>query len=117
MLTTSSASTTNVIAFPARGLPGQYDLFLVSSAPPTVPDTGIVGLAVKMMHRPCRWCGSADFTITSSAAMHHAGLRCIACNKHGGWLSKGAFVFLEMTVEKFGRPVEPIAVRHSERED
>jgi hypothetical protein len=120
MLTTSSTSSTNVIPFPARGLPGQFDLFLLSSSPPTVPtDThSLVGLAVRMLHRSCRWCGSVDFTITSSAAMHHAGVRCVSCLKHGGWLSKGAVVFLEMTVAKFGRPTSAIIVRHSsERQD
>jgi hypothetical protein len=48
--------------------------------------------------------------------MHHAGLRCIECNQHAGWLSRGAFTFIEMTIEKFGRPTEPITVRHSDQE-
>ena len=99
MLETSSTSTARIIPFPSRGLPGQHDLFLGPSG--TIASTGIVGLTVKMLHRPCRSCGSTAFTITSSAAMHHAGLRCVECDRHGGWLSAGAFTFIEMTIARF----------------
>jgi hypothetical protein len=109
----ASSSSSNVIPFPP--LPGEYDLFLGPSS--TTASTGIVGLAVKMAHRPCRACGSVNFIIGSSKSMHHAALRCMDCNQHSGWLSKGALTFIEMTVEKFGRPVEPVIVRHSNQSE
>jgi hypothetical protein len=74
--------------------------------------TGTAGLVVKMIHRACRTCGGVDFVIGSSCNMHHASLRCVQCNQHAGWLSRGAYVFIQMTVSKFGRPTEPITVRH-----
>jgi hypothetical protein len=115
MLETSSSTSAQIIPFPSRGLPGQHDLFLGPSS--TIASTaGIVGLITEQAHRPCRGCGSVNFVITSFAAMHHAGLRCVECDRHGGWLSKGAFVFLEMTVARFGRPTEAIIVRHSDSE-
>jgi hypothetical protein len=116
MLTTSSASSTaKIIPFPSRASSGQCDLFVAPSST-TMASTGIVGLAVKMVHRPCRSCGSANFIIGSSAAMHHAGLRCAECNHHGGWMSKGAFTFVRMTIEKFGRPTTPVSVRESKKD-
>ena len=113
-ITTSTSTDTNVIPFPSRGLPGQHDLFLGPASTPT--STGIIGLAVEMLHRPCRDCGSVNFIIGSSRAMHEASIRCAECDRHGGWLSKGARTFIEMTVEKFGRPVEAIIVREQKKD-
>jgi hypothetical protein len=105
----TSSSASNIITFPP--IPGEYDLFPGPSS--TTAGADIVGLAVKMLHRPCRACGSVNFIIGSSKAMHHASLHCAECSYHGGWLSKGAFTFLEMTVDKFGRPTAPIIVRNN----
>lgn len=55
MLETSSTSTAEIIAFPSRHLPEGHGLFLGSATTPA--NTGIVGLVVKMAHRPCRACG------------------------------------------------------------
>jgi hypothetical protein len=101
----------NATIIPFPGSPSESGLFTSSA---TTPTTGVTGLAVQMMHRPCASCGSVNFVITSSVAMHHAGLRCIECNRHNGWLSKGAFTFLEMTIAKFGLPTKPITVRSCE---
>jgi hypothetical protein len=103
----------NATIIPFPGTPSESGLF-TSSATPTTGVAGIAGLAVQMMHRPCRLCGSVNFVITSSAAMHHAGLRCLECNRHNGWPSKGAFVFLEMTIARFGLPTQPVTVRSCE---
>jgi hypothetical protein len=110
--TTFSSSSANVIPFPVRYYRPLDDLFANPTS--TAPSTGIVGLAVKMLHRPCRTCGCTDFIIGSSAAMHCARLTCAGCDAFGGWMSQGAFTFTRMTIEKFGRPTEPIIVRHSE---
>jgi hypothetical protein len=107
----------NVIKFPAARLPHtQLGLFASTANTTTVPSTGITGLAVRMTHRPCRACGSANFTIGSSAAIHSARLDCAECGRFAGWMSRGAYVFIQMTIEKFGRPVEPITVRNSHGE-
>ena len=106
MLETSSTSTAEIIAFPSRHLPEGHGLFLGSATTPA--NTGIVGLVVKMAHRPCGACGGIHFIITPPVAMHHAGLRCVACDQHNGWLSKGAVTFIQMTVAKLGRPTEAL---------
>jgi hypothetical protein len=115
MLATSSSTTATIIPFPSRGLPGQSDLFLTPEA--TVASTGVTGLAVRMIHRACRNCNSTMFIIGSSAAMHHASLRCAECDAHAGWMSRGAYTFVQMTIAKFGAPTEPITVRHSDYEE
>jgi hypothetical protein len=111
----TEASTDNVVLFPARGTFGQTDLFCGPAGTPTSTGT-IVGLAVVMLHRPCRDCGSVSFVIGSSAGPHHAALRCVDCGHHGGWLSRGAIAFINMTVEKFGMPTEPVAVRENKKD-
>ena len=78
--------------------------------------TGLVGLIVRMIHRPCPACGCTAFIIGSSAAMHHARLTCIECDRHGGWLSRGAFTFIHMTINKFGRPTTAIVVRETKKD-
>jgi hypothetical protein len=111
----TSSSTANIIPFPPRGsFSQQDDLFLGAASTPT--STGIVGLAVEMLHRPCRDCGSVHFIIGSSVAMHEASVRCAECDRHGGWLSKGARTFIEMTVAKFGRPTTAIIVRERKKD-
>ena len=115
MQTIFSTSTAEIIPFPARGSPEQHDVFL---GPATVPaSSGIVGLVVKMIHRPCRACGGIHFIITSPVAMHHAGLRCVACDRHNGWLSRGGVTFIEMTVKKFGKPTEAVTVQHNSHQE
>jgi len=112
---TTSASTGNVITFPARGLFSQRDLFLGPSNTPT--STGIVGLIVRTPERPCRTCGAVHFIIGSSAAMHCARLTCAECGAFAGWMSKGNYRYACMSVDKFGRPTEAITVCKSEKED
>lgn len=79
--------------------------------------SGIIGLAVRLVHRPCRACGGLDFIIGPGAAMHAASLRCVECNAHGGWLSKGAVTFIQMTVKKFGKPTEAVTVQHNSHQE
>ena len=110
-----STSTATIISFPSRRLPERHDLFLGPATTP--PNTGIVGLVVKMIHRPCRACGGIHFIITSPVAMHHAGLRCVACDRHNGWLSRGAVTFVQMTVKKFGKPTEAVTMHNSHQEE
>ena len=115
----TSSSTANIIPFPPRGSFSPPDLLLGPESVrnfPHLTSTGIVGLAVEMLHRPCRDCGSVNFIIGSSVAMHEASVRCAECNRHGGWLSKGARTFIEMTVAKFGRPTTAIIVREQKKD-
>jgi hypothetical protein len=111
----ATTSSNNIIPFPARGLPGQHDLFL-GPLSTTMASTSPVGLAVEMVHRPCRACGCTNFIIGSSVAMHHASLRCVECNRHGGWLSRGAYTAAQMSVEKFGKPTVQVAVRKNKKD-
>ena len=101
MITTSSASTATIIPFPARGtFAGQPDLFRGPSATPS--STTVVGLVIKRVHAPCRRCEAVHFIIGSSAAMHHARLTCAECGAFNGWMSKGEFEYVGMTVAKIG---------------
>jgi hypothetical protein len=104
----SSAVGANIVPFPGR-LHEQLGLFASPSS--TTPSTAISGLIVSMAHRPCRSCGCESFVIGSSKAMHTARVDCADCGAFGGWLSRGAFAFIQMTIEKFGPPTTPIALR------
>ena len=115
MLETFFSTSATIIPFPARGSTEQLDIFLGPSS--TAASSGIIGLAIRLVHRPCRSCGAVHFIITAPVAMHHAGLRCAACDRHNGWLSRGAVTFIQMTVAKFGRPTEAITVHNSHREE
>jgi hypothetical protein len=97
MITTHTSS--NIIPFPQRGSFCQHDLFQAST---TIVSTGIVGLIIKRVHAPCRYCGGVHFIIGSSAAMHSARLTCAECNAWGGWMSRGEFNYAAMTLAKLG---------------
>jgi hypothetical protein len=89
MLTVPSCTNTaTIIPFP-----------VVHRLRPT-PSGGIVGLVVNLAHRPCRACGSKNFAIGSSKAMHAARLTCTNCGTFGGWLSHGGYAFVSMAVER-----------------
>ena len=81
------------------------DLF-PESLPPPDP---LCGLAVILPDR-CR-CDSNVAQIGPPAGPHLAELRCGTCQRHRGWLPRAAHQFLTETVDKFGRPTEPIAIR------
>jgi hypothetical protein len=69
----------------------------------------LVGLAVRLPDR-CR-CDSDVARIGPPVGPHLAELRCAHCGQHRGWLPRQAHSFLVETVQKFGRPVDPIAIR------
>lgn len=106
----ATASSSNVFQFPPLALP---DLFSAPVTLGTAASADPTGLGVKMVHRPCRSCGSTHFIIGPGKGPHLASVKCIECNQHSGWLSRGALAFIRMTIEKFGRPIEPIAVRNN----
>jgi hypothetical protein len=91
---------------PARK-PEQLDLFGI-----TPPSTSIVGLIVTMAERPCRHCGSNAFILGSSCGPHHGRLGCAGCDRHSGWISGETRRFIDSIIDHFGRPDEPIIVRH-----
>jgi hypothetical protein len=85
----------------------RHDLFV------TTPEAR-GGLAVKLPDS-CR-CGSDIARIGSPAGPHLAELRCTMCQQHRGWLPRAAHQFLTETINKFGRPDTPIAIRRGRSE-
>ena len=76
-------------------------------------DVNLVGLVVEL-DRGCAWCGSAALVIAGpGAGPHAAALACPHCHRNGGWLPREAADFVRAVVRKFGRPSEPVVVRHS----
>jgi len=84
----------------------QIDMFSTAA-----PSTSVVGLAVTVP-RACGNCGATEVVVGSSAGPHHARLNCRSCGRHSGWMSGESFRFVSKVAECFGRPLEPITVRH-----
>jgi hypothetical protein len=74
--------------------------------------TSVVGLEV-ILPRACQ-CSETVATLGSSRGPHHASLVCTRCGVHRGWLSGETFRFLSDVIENFGRPIEPIEIRHNQ---
>jgi hypothetical protein len=79
----------------------------------TTLSTSPVGLVIEH-DRACPHCGTAAVVIGSSAKMHAARLTCCSCVRHCGWLSGQTHQFVSEIINHFGRPTEPITVRHNE---
>jgi hypothetical protein len=79
----------------------------------TTPSSSPIGLSV-IVPKPCGNCGSDSAIIGSSRGPHHASLLCECCGGHRGWLSGITFHFLSDVIENFGRPTEPILIRHNQ---
>jgi hypothetical protein len=79
----------------------------------TTPSSSPIGLAVVPPKR-CRSCGSDTAIIGSSAGPHYARLNCRSCGRHRGWLSGETFRFLSDAIDSFGRPTEPVVIRHNQ---
>ncbi len=77
------------------------------------PSSSPVGLAV-ILSKLCGNCGSDIATIGSSTGPHYARLNCECCGGHRGWLSGATYRFLSDVIENFGRPNEPIEIRHNQ---
>jgi hypothetical protein len=82
----------------------QLDMF--GAAEPADP---LIGLVVQLP-RQCR-CGSDVSHVGLGSGPHRASLHCAQCGHHNGWLSQEVAKFLTDTIERFGRPTEPICVR------
>jgi len=71
-----------------------------------IPDTTAVhGKKIRLRRnrdRPCPSCGSRDVIAGPGRAMHAAGLRCIECNRHRGWMSGNLATVLVEATKKFG---------------
>jgi hypothetical protein len=75
----------------------------------------LIGLPIKLARTtdgPCAECGERAVII--GAGPNVASLRCACCGRHRGWLPKTVAEFLAALVQRFGRPAEPIVIRHSE---
>jgi len=57
-------------------------------------------------------CSSELAVIGPGKAMHAASLRCADCEKHRGWVSQATHKSLTETINQFGRPTEPVILRH-----
>jgi hypothetical protein len=90
--------------------PSQPDLFGEATPAPVDP---LIDLAVTLPDH-CK-CGIPDAIIGPGAGPQLASLRCRACGVHRGWLPLTTYQFLAEIVAKFGRPVEPIAIRRRQR--
>ena len=91
---------------------------MTDTAKPDMPDRNQLEILVDAIFRHAeprgyalRWQAQFDSIprIVASARDKYA----TEGDAFGGWMSRGAHVFIEMTIKKFGRPVEPITVRHS----
>jgi hypothetical protein len=74
----------------------------------------LTGLQIKLARTndvPCAECGETAVAIGSNAGI--AGLRCICCDRHRGWLPKAIADFLVAAIDHFGRPTVPISVHNS----
>jgi hypothetical protein len=80
---------------------------------PTTPSSSPVGLSVILPKR-CADCGSGAAVVGSSRGPHHASLLCESCRCHRGWLSGETFRFLSDVIDNFGRPTEPVVIRHNQ---
>ena len=77
----------------------------------------LIGLPIRLARTidgPCAECGEHAVIIAAGAGPHVAALRCACCGRHRGWLPTTVADFLSALVERFGRPSEPIVIRHSE---
>ena len=84
--------------------PQQLDLLPDSISP-------LFGLQVKI-ERGTVCCDQPDIaTIARGSGPHYAELRCTACGRHRGWLSKQTASAIEAIINQFGAPTEPIILR------
>jgi hypothetical protein len=60
--------------------------------------------------QPCR-CGCELAVIGEGKGPHIASLHCAECATHHGWVSHATHKFLTETINRFGRPTEPIVLR------
>jgi hypothetical protein len=87
--------------------------FQLSTFGSTSPSSSPIGLSV-ILPRRCSNCGSDSAVVGSSRGPHHASLLCDCCGGHRGWLSGATYRFLSDVIENFGRPIEPIEIRHNQ---
>ena len=71
----------------------------------------LFGLVVDL-EDPCK-CGTRLVVISSGKGPHSASLRCEACNRHRGWLSKTTHSAISETIKLAGRTTEPIKVQRA----
>jgi hypothetical protein len=72
-----------------------------------------IGLSI-ILPKQCSNCGSDSAVVGSSRGPHHASLLCNCCGGHRGSLSGTTYRFLSGVIENFGRPSEPIEIRHNQ---
>jgi hypothetical protein len=71
----------------------------------------LIGLEVSLPDA-CPRCALTIAVIGAGRAMHKASLHC-RCGRHRGWVSEEPYQFLRKTIELFGRPTTPIAIRRN----
>jgi len=86
--------------------PGLFD-----SSAITVPSTSILGLSV-ITPTPCHACRSIFAVVGSSNGPHYGHYRCASCDAFLNWMRGETHRFLCDVIDNFGRPAEPIEIRH-----
>jgi hypothetical protein len=82
----------------------QFDMFAATAASP------IFGLTVELEHFRTR-CHDDIACIAEGKGPHLGELKCAACGRHRGWISKSTGKWIESVVERFGRPTQPLVLR------
>jgi hypothetical protein len=86
---------------------GQPDLFAVLA----LMSRSAIGLEVELPST-CQ-CGAHTAAVCSGTEPYPGELKCSKCGRHRGWVSDKTFRFLSGTIDRFGKPTEPVIVRAS----
>lgn len=73
----------------------------------------LVGLIVTLP-TACK-CGAVNTITGPGVGPHRASLHCVDCRAYRQWLGRRTCAFLIETINKFGRPTAPIAIRQVEK--
>jgi len=82
-------------------------LSLFPSSSPLIGVTVFLDRSIDQ-RRPCH---SNTATIIPGTEMHAAGLACVDCGAHRGWLKKSTVASLNKIIETFGALDAPITIR------
>jgi hypothetical protein len=89
------------------------DQLQIFATGPTTAEVRAANPLVALTVRPdddCS-CGEGVAVLKAAPPPHVAELVCVGCQRHRGWLPIRARDFILETINKFGRPHEPIAYR------
>jgi hypothetical protein len=79
------------------------------------PSSPLVGITVNVEHFQDR-CHENLARVHEGKGPHVGELRCVACGKHRGWLSRDTANWIATVINKFGAPSTPIVLRRRAQE-